>query len=432
MYIVKINPEFRLRHKHHPLQPNPTALRPYSGAFIAAPFLHLTAFALRMDSKRFAWVLFLMVVWYITSIAAGVYNKDFLNRYNLPMLLTLCQSFAGVLGGLTALGSLKRIQFFSTWLELRILILLGLVHCVGTVLTNISTAKSTASFTHTIKVRNTDVFPSSSPGEATKLFVPHTTGVRASIRCDHFLLCCWPQTQPFGAHVACCDDVGHRFGMHYRVRFPTCRIYDSLIIKCCILNTKYFLQEGPLYGNFSATSTKSIQVPLSWFKISLKTYFQSIPTTYLRFFLINTQLFAESPLDNQNVFLYISIITCNLIVPSMIYETATSGFAMVAQSLQIGSESLWILIQASVSHYLYNMLSFLLLNEITPVSHSVWGSFKRLFIIYFSVWYFGNAYSIWNTLASLVAVVGVTIYSFSGTSKPKAKKEPPVSGSDEV
>lgn len=106
-----------------------------------------------MDSKRLLWVVFLMVMWYITSIAAGVYNKAFLLKHDLQMLLTLAQSFAGVVGGLIVLGALRRVQFFTSWQELRILILLGLVHAVGTVLTNISTAKSTASFTHTIKAR---------------------------------------------------------------------------------------------------------------------------------------------------------------------------------------------------------------------------------------------------------------------------------------
>jgi membrane-bound metal-dependent hydrolase YbcI (DUF457 family) len=127
--------------------------------------------------------------------------------------------------------------------------------------------------------------------------------------------------------------------------------------------------------------------------------------------------------------LYISIITCNLLIPAIIYETSANGFAKVASAVALGSSSLWMLVQASVSHYLYNMLSFLLLHEITPVSHSVWGSFKRLFIIYFSVWYFGNAYSIWNTFASLVAVVGVTIYSFSGVAARPKKKDPPLSPS---
>lgn len=69
------------------------------------------------------------------------------------------------------------------------------------------------------------------------------------------------------------------------------------------------------------------------------------------------------------------------------------------------------------------MLSFLLLHEISPVSHSVWGSFKRLFIIYYSVWYFGNYYTVWNMLASLVAVIGVILYSFSGT-KPAPAPAP--------
>lgn len=115
----------------------------------------------------------------------------------------------------------------------------------------------------------------------------------------------------------------------------------------------------------------------------------------------------------------------------MVYETATSGFGEITAALSVSGDSFRILLEASISHYLYNMLSFLLLNEISPVSHSVWGSFKRLFIIYFSVWYFGNVYTLWNTIASMVAVVGVTIYSFSGSKSPaknkKAKVDPPKS-----
>ena len=60
---------------------------------------------------------------------------------------------------------------------------------------------------------------------------------------------------------------------------------------------------------------------------------------------------------------------------------------------------------------MYNVFSFLLLKEISPVSHSVWGSFKRLFIIYFAVVYFRNEVTLLNAMGSLIAVVGVIIYS---------------------
>jgi len=108
-----------------------------------------------MDLKKAALIIFYIVGWNITSITAGIYNKEFLDLHGLPVLLTLCQSFMGVICGLVVLGGLSKLQLnLSSLFEFKILILLGLVHCVGTVLTNISTLMSAASFTHTIKVRN--------------------------------------------------------------------------------------------------------------------------------------------------------------------------------------------------------------------------------------------------------------------------------------
>ena len=104
-----------------------------------------------MDAKKQFKIFVLILLWYITSIAAGLYNKEFLDIYPLPIVLTVCQSLMGVICGLIFLVSWSGVQYFRTSYELGILFLLGLVHCVGTVLTNVSTLKSAASFTHTIK-----------------------------------------------------------------------------------------------------------------------------------------------------------------------------------------------------------------------------------------------------------------------------------------
>jgi hypothetical protein len=119
-----------------------------------------------VDSWKLFKVVTLMVAWYITSIAAGVYNKEFLNLYELPMVLTLCQSFAGVVFGLVVLSSMGQLQFLQSMYELSTLGLLGAVHVVGTVLTNISTGKSSASFTHTVKV----CVPSTPPSYSSLFF----------------------------------------------------------------------------------------------------------------------------------------------------------------------------------------------------------------------------------------------------------------------
>lgn len=132
----------------------------------------------------------------------------------------------------------------------------------------------------------------------------------------------------------------------------------------------------------------------------------------------------ESKLDNQNVFLYICVFTCiYLIIPQGI-ELGTMPWADFAGSFDPSSEAFKFLMYAAISHYLYNMFSFLLLKEIGAVSHSVWNSFKRLFIIYFAVLYFKNSVSIWNALASILAVVGVIMYSTLKETFIKPKVEP--------
>jgi drug/metabolite transporter (DMT)-like permease len=99
-----------------------------------------------------------MIGWYISSIAAGIYNKAYLNLHPLPVLLTMAQSFVDVICCLIFLSGFMAIQKPRTWSEAKILGMLGLVHCVGTALTNWSTLESAASFTHTIKVRFSMIF----------------------------------------------------------------------------------------------------------------------------------------------------------------------------------------------------------------------------------------------------------------------------------
>lgn len=103
-------------------------------------------------NTRFWKIAFLIVLWYITSIFAGIYNKAFLNIHRLPLLLTFMQGFMDVLCGVLFLSFYTGLYSLKSFYEIKMLSLLGLVHFVGTLLTNWSTLESSASFTHTIKV----------------------------------------------------------------------------------------------------------------------------------------------------------------------------------------------------------------------------------------------------------------------------------------
>lgn len=118
------------------------------------PPLHSTmSLVSRIWDNRVVRITLLMIGWYITSIAAGIYNKAYLNVHPLPVLLTMAQSVIDVVCCVVFLYLFLAVQFPRTASEIKILAMLGLFHCVGTLLTNWSTLESSASFTHTIKVR---------------------------------------------------------------------------------------------------------------------------------------------------------------------------------------------------------------------------------------------------------------------------------------
>ncbi|XP_049848606.1 uncharacterized protein LOC126315395 [Schistocerca gregaria] len=285
----------------------------------------------------------LMVSWYITSIASGIYNKAFLNLYPLAVLLTTFQSFVDALICFLVLRYLSLLRFWKNVNEMKILATLGFMHCIGTLLTNWSTLESSASFIHTIKA--------SEP-----LF---------SIVLNAFLLGKWP-TKLSAFYI-----------------FITCL---GIAITCL---TEVKLQFS---GFFTALLSNSM--------FALRSIYSK-------------KTIEESSLDNQNIFLYICFFTCQILVIPQIIELFAQPFSYFIGALDVSSEAFVYLLLSSVSHYLYNMFSFLLLNEISAVSHSVWNSFKRLVIIYFMVLYFKINISIINAIASFMAVLGVVLYSLS-------------------
>jgi solute carrier family 35 protein E1 len=304
--------------------------------------------------NRIIRITILMVGWYISSIAAGIYNKAYLNIHPLPVLLTMSQSVIDVACCVIFLSLFMTVQKPRTWTEIKILGMLGLVHCVGTALTNWSTLESTASFTHTIKA--------SEPLFSVLLSVV-LIGARPTPMAT-FYIC----LATLGIALTCLTEFDFQF-----LGFAT-----------ALLSNVVFATRG----------------------------------------IYSKKLMDESKLDNQNVFLYICVTTCLYLVVPQIVEVAVMPSEAFFGSLDVSSLAFKYLMWAAFSHYLYNMFSFLLLKEIGAVSHSVWNSFKRLFIIYFAVLYFKNHVSIWNALASILAVVGVIMYSTLKETMIKPKVEP--------
>jgi solute carrier family 35 protein E1 len=133
--------------------------------------------------------------------------------------------------------------------------------------------------------------------------------------------------------------------------------------------------------------------------------------------IFSKKLLLESKLDNQNVFLYISFFSTVATLPLLSIELYKYGYEPFVTSFAPTSSAASLLFKASISHYLYNVFSFLALNEMAPISHGVSNSFKRLFIIYSSILYFQNPVTSGNLVSSAIAVSGVVLYSWSLQSK---------------
>eukprot|EP00638_Chattonella_subsalsa_P010157 CAMPEP_0117755134 /NCGR_PEP_ID=MMETSP0947-20121206/13264_1 /TAXON_ID=44440 /ORGANISM="Chattonella subsalsa, Strain CCMP2191" /LENGTH=136 /DNA_ID=CAMNT_0005574397 /DNA_START=763 /DNA_END=1173 /DNA_ORIENTATION=- len=66
---------------------------------------------------------------------------------------------------------------------------------------------------------------------------------------------------------------------------------------------------------------------------------------------------------------------------------------------------------AGMTYYLYNEVAYLVLGEVTPVTHAVANTIKRIVILLASVLVFGTAMTTNGIIGSTVAIGGVLFYS---------------------
>eukprot|EP00980_Cylindrotheca_fusiformis_P016951 scaffold5159_cov112-Cylindrotheca_fusiformis.AAC.5 len=78
---------------------------------------------------------------------------------------------------------------------------------------------------------------------------------------------------------------------------------------------------------------------------------------------------------------------------------------------------------ASIFYYLYNEVAFLCLDNVSPISHALGNTLKRVFIIISSMVVFGNRMTLRGCFGSVLAVGGVFIYSVEKSRQSKIAKE---------
>eukprot|EP00249_Psilotum_nudum_P016953 c26073_g2_i1 orf=515-1918(-) len=134
---------------------------------------------------------------------------------------------------------------------------------------------------------------------------------------------------------------------------------------------------------------------------------------------------AMTGMDSTNVYAYISIISLLFCIPpAIIIEGPTlmqSGFADAIMKVGL-IKFLSDLFLVGMFYHLYNQLANNTLERVAPLTHAVGNVLKRVFVIGFSIIIFGNKISTQTGIGTIIAIVGVAIYSLIKAKMEEAKK----------
>jgi solute carrier family 35 protein E1 len=127
----------------------------------------------------------------------------------------------------------------------------------------------------------------------------------------------------------------------------------------------------------------------------------------------------------SNLYAILTIMATFVLIPitlAMEGSVLPSAIATLRASKQFGSY-LGETLLASLFYYLYNEFAFLCLDNVTPVTHAIGNTLKRVFIIISSMLVFGNKMNLRGALGSVLAVGGVLMYSLEKNRHAKKSKK---------
>lgn len=124
-------------------------------------------------------------------------------------------------------------------------------------------------------------------------------------------------------------------------------------------------------------------------------------------------MIKRDALDNVSLFSVLTLMSALLLLPITL---ARDGLLLTPQSLTaMGVSDPWSLLQKAVSagacFHLYQQISYMILQRVSPVTHSVGNCVKRVIVIVASVIFFQNPMSTQNAIGTAIALGGVFLYS---------------------
>ncbi|XP_059657893.1 triose phosphate/phosphate translocator, non-green plastid, chloroplastic-like [Cornus florida] len=130
----------------------------------------------------------------------------------------------------------------------------------------------------------------------------------------------------------------------------------------------------------------------------------------------------EESLDNITLFSIITIMSFILLAPVTIFMEGIRFTPSYLQSAGLNVRQVYIRsLLAALCFHAYQQVAYMILQRVSPVTHSVGNCVKRVAVIVASVLFFRTPVSPINALGTGVALAGVFLYSRVNRIKPKPK-----------
>ncbi|KAK4753018.1 hypothetical protein SAY87_021816 [Trapa incisa] len=296
-------------------------------------------------------------LWYLFNIYFNIYNKQVLKVFHYPTNVTLAQ---------VAVGS-SLVLFMWTFnlykrpkvsgKQLMAILPLAVVHTLANLFTNMSLGKVSVSFTHTIKAM-----------------------------------------EPFFTVVLSAMFLGE---------MPTIFVVGSLL---------------PIAGGVALASMTEASFNWAGFWSAMASNLTNQSRNVLS---KKVMLKKEDSMDNITLFSIITVMSFFLLFPVTYFM---EGFKYAPSYLQSAAQTgvnvkqlLTRSLLAALCFHAYQQVSYMILQRVSPVTHSVGNCVKRVVVIVSSVIFFQTPVSFINSLGTAIALAGVFLYSRVKRIKPKMK-----------
>ncbi|MBA0604481.1 hypothetical protein Godav_017138, partial [Gossypium davidsonii] len=319
-------------------------------------------------------------LWYIFNIYFNIYNKQVLKAFHYPITVTAIQFAVGTIlvTIMWTFNLYKRPKINGA--QLAAILPLAVVHTLGNLFTNMSLGKVAVSFTHTIKAMEpffSVVLSAMFLGELPTLWVV------ASL-------------VPIVGGVALASVTEASFN---------CAVLSRCASRCdyaLVLDNK--TTSDPLGAGFW-TAMASNLTNQSRNVLSKKV-------------MVN----KEESMDNITLFSIITIMSLILLAPVAIFMEGVKFTPAYLQSAGLNVKEVVVRsLLAALCFHAYQQVSYMILQRVSPVTHSVGNCVKRVVVIVSSVLFFKTPVSPINSLGTGIALAGVFLYSRVKRIKPKTK-----------